>query len=270
MGSGITDALRRWLPRHDSHRQAVYRQTRVELDRLLGTELASGADAAADLDDLVARAGAEVDRLSGPMQELAAFLTPDRQAGGASLVVALAEILFVPRQDRTEYRDNRLASPPWDIRRLLLEYAVWSMRLDEEATALTRHFCAEQCHRLPVGCCTIAGYDMGVTPEAMLKAQELEARLTGWTQRVDEENRCRYHGPTGCCLRRFKAPACTGMLCDPLVAHLQAHHGGAALDRFRKRLAQYSIRSLDRALIFEAMQSAVEAARRVDRGLPEH
>ncbi len=196
------------------------------------------------------------------LRPLPLFLAPDRARPEESLAEALLEILHLPRAERSEYVNNPLPTPPWDLRRLLLEYALWSARLDEGLGALTKGFCARGCDRLPVGCCSVLGYDLGLVPAAMLRAQELEARAWGWTPPA-REDRCKYHGPQGCCLRLFKSPACAGMLCDALVADLRARHDAAPLEAFLTPLARFRNHPLDRAAIFEVMAAVVAAGRRL-------
>ena len=262
MGTVEQTALHAWLESHGGDAETVCSATAVELDRLLMTSVRADCCPTSDLDGFLGSAGHRVDGLPRHAQALATFLTPDAAVGGASLVEALAEILFVPRQHRTEYRFHRLPSPPWRIRRLLLEYAVWAQRLDDAATSLTRGFCAEHCDRLPTGCCAIPGYDMGLSTEAMLAAQELEATMLGWTEPPSEEG-CKFHGPTGCCLLRFKSPACAGMLCDAAVADLRRRWPASALEEFLVPLAKYRNQILNRSEIFDTMREVVEAAQRL-------
>ena len=268
MGDDLTRALETWLASGAAAGRSaatVQRETLWELDRLLGSGLATAAQNLPGLElepelelasfvEVVGRRLEEGDADAA----LVDLLAPDRARAGASLVAALAEILFVPRLQRTEYLANTLPSPPWRIGLLLLEYAVWSVRIDEELGALTKGFCARSCTRLPVGCCSVLGYDMGVVPEAMLSAQELEARAQGWTP-PEREDTCRYHGPRGCHLRLFKSPACAGMLCDALIDDLRDRFEEPAPAAFLEALARFRNHTLDRAAVFEHM-AAVAAA----------
>ena len=201
-------------------------------------------------------AGRQLLQLDGP-RRLIEFLSPEPQRPGVSLVEALVQILFVPRRQRTEYLDNSLPTPPWSITRLLLEYAVWSVRIDELLGALTKVFCARACQRLPVGCCSVLGYDMGMVPHAMLRAQRLEARGDGWSAPAVETH-CKYHGPAGCCLRLFKSPACAGMLCDELVQELRGRFAAPPLSAFLEALARYRNHLLDREQIFTSMAEVIQ------------
>jgi hypothetical protein len=266
MGTAEQTALHAWLESQRGDAEAVCSATAVELDRLLMTTISADCCPTSDLDGFLRSAGRRVDELPRDVKALATFLTPDSAVGGASLAEALAEILFVPRRERTEYRSNRLPSPPWRIRRLLLEYALWSQRLDDAATSLTRGFCASHCDRRPVGCCSIPGYDMDLSTEAMLAVQELEATMLGWTEPASEQG-CKYHGPTGCCLLRFKSPACAGMLCDAVVADLRRRFAPSALEEFLVPLAAFRNQTLNRAPIFDAMREVVEAAQRLGSAL---
>jgi hypothetical protein len=229
----------------------------LELNRLLGTRLPCE-------DESLPAVERRLDETSAPTRALLAHLSPRR--GG--IAGALDEILFVPRLRRIEYVDNPTGRPPWKIQRLLLEYAVWSLRIDEVLGALTKGYCATSCDRLPAGCCTVLGYDLGLVPGAMLRAQELEARLRGWTGRDEAEPRrpslqetCRYHGPEGCCLRRFKSPACAGMLCEALEEDLRRRFAPGPLEAFLAPLARFRTHALDRAAIFAVMEQVVVAGR---------
>ncbi len=219
-------------------------------------------------------ADAELARLFGPrpwspgLQPLLTYLAPDRQRPEKSLAEALAEILFVPRPERTEYLQQRSAQPPWDIRRLLLEYALWSARLDRIQAALTKAFCASECPRPPyvnrdgealtVGCCSIQGYDMGLSTPGLLRAQELEAMAVGWAPPAREEQ-CTYLGPSGCRLRLFKSPACVGMLCDELARDLGNGRSPGAVAAFLEPLARLRVMVLDREEIFACMAEVATA-----------
>jgi hypothetical protein len=202
-----------------------------------------------------------LDSEPAPKRALIGFLAsePNRLA---SLVEDLAEILFLPRQQRSEYSQARKSSPPWKIKKLLLEYALWSKRVDAVLGALTKGFCADHCDRLPVGCCSVLGYDLGLTIEAMLEAQNLEAASHGWQAPAREEN-CKFHSQTGCCLALFKSPACAGMLCDAILEKLRREHPDQAVEAFLEPLALFRNHILDRDRIFELMRATVEAGRRL-------
>lgn len=252
-------ALGSWLAHSGASEAEVRRQTVEELHHLLGLDLsAMSRDERASLPDFFEALGRRLERGPAELLALVKFLAPDRQRPGQSLAEALAEILVVPRLRRTEYLGHQGSLPPWEMGRLLLEYALWSVRLDHVLGALTKGFCAGHCQRLPVGCCSVLGYDMGLVPRGMLRAQQLEARAGGWTPPRSEEH-CKYHGPRGCCLRLFKSPACAGMLCDELVAHLGVGHDEAALAAFLAPLAQYRNHVLDREAIFQRMAEVVAA-----------
>ena len=196
----------------------------------------------------------------GPRRALICFLASEPKRL-SSLVEDLAEIIFLPRQQRSEYSQARLSSP-WKIKKLLLEYALWSRRLDAVLGALTKGFCADHCDRLPVGCCSVLGYDLGITTEAMLEAQRLEAAIKGW-QAPARENKCKYHSQTGCCLALFKSPACAGMMCDGILEKLRSEHPAQAVEAFLEPLALYRNHTLDRERIFELMRATVEAGQRL-------
>ena len=238
------------------------RMVAAELERLLGVGLRTELCPTSDARTFFERVGARIDVLGGAAAELVAFLAPDPLHDGASLAEAVAEILLLPRRDRTEYRDGRLASPPWDIRRLLVEYALWAQRLDDTVVSLTSQYCATRCDRLPRGCCSIPGYDMGMVPDALLDAQQLEARLVGHAL-PEHEVGCKYHTPRGCTLRRFKSPACIGMLCAPLVANLRQRSRPSRIEALLVPLARFRNHYFDREQGFTLMRDIVVAAERL-------
>jgi hypothetical protein len=190
---------------------------------------------------------------------------PERGPALACLVEEVAEILFVPRHERSEYVDHPLDTPPWRIRKLMLEYALLSREIDDLVGFLNKGFCANACDRLPVGCCSILGYDMGLVPETLLKLQDLEARwqaTAGWPWRPlvpgEVERKCRYHTDRGCVLARFKSPACIGYLCPPLLEHLGSRFPPADLGRFLQALARFRNQPFDRDQLFGAMQRVLD------------
>ncbi len=251
-----------WLAQRPAEEASLRQTVLCELDRLFGTHLGARRWPQERLSDFYWEVGSALQGAAAGDGLLLHALAPDPARGVASIVEALAEILFLPRGERTEYVTHRLPSPPWDIRRLLLEYAFWSLQVDEVLGSLTKGFCADHCDRLPVGCCSVLGYDLGVVPEAMLRLQQLEARAEGWAPPAVED-KCKYHGPQGCCLRLFKSPACAGMLCDALVDDLGRRHATGPLGAFLGALARYRNHDLDRAEIFAAMGEVVSAGRRL-------
>jgi hypothetical protein len=261
----MVTALDAWLAQSSVSLLEVEDRTLAELDRLFLTQLASPTSVHQSWADFLQVVGHQLDSQSGNDGVLLAALAPDRERRGESLVEALAEILFVPRHERTEYVHKSVGAPPWDIRRLLLEYGVWSLRVDEVLERLTKGFCARGCERLPTGFCSVLGYDMGMVPEAMLELQRLEASGQGWTA-PKREDKCKYHGPAGCCLRLFKSPACAGMLCDALVADLERRFPAEPLAAFLQPLALYRNHLLDRREIFELMAAVVTTGRRLLAG----
>ncbi len=166
----------------------------------------------------------------------------------------LAEILFLPREERAEYANHRDIAKPYVISKLLLEYALFSIRLDRLIGSLTKRFCATRCLRLPVGCCSILGYDMNLVPHKMLELQLVEAQRIHWQQPLREE-KCKYHTATGCVLRLFKSPACIGYLCDDLNGHLSTAFPNDRLADFLSSLSIFRNCYLDRQNIFLAMEA---------------
>ena len=229
-----------------------------EIEALLGLDLKPSPLAAGDWPGMrAALAAALEERLDGPTAGMIAALVTDRDAPVAAFVEDLAEILFVPRTRRSEYRFNTLASRPWCIQRLLLEYATWSRRLDDHQTALSKAICARACDRLPTGCCSVLGYDLGLVPDRMLALQRLEAERAGWTL-PDRELGCRYHTPRGCALRLFKSPACVGFMCQAIEDALLDRHGPPAR-AYLEQLDRFQRCDLDRVRIFERMAAAARA-----------
>ncbi len=234
-------------------------QLSKELGSIFGVTLPRPESLPTDPVAFITALANHLDEGPGPRHKLIRFLAPDN----LSLVFALAEILFLPRRQRSEYRHNPLPTPPWQIKKLLLEYALWSLRLDRLLGKLTKGFCAQHCDRPPVGCCSILGYDLGLVPETMLEAQELEAATHGW-QAPAVEDKCKYHSDTGCCLALFKSPACAGMLCDGILEKLRSNHPAKAIEAFLEPLALYRNHALDREQIFELMRKTVDAGQRLE------
>lgn len=180
-----------------------------------------------------------------------------------ALVNDIAEILFMPRAERSEYRNHRLPSPPYVIEKLLLEYALLAVELDDLIGRLSKSFCAAQCPTAPVGCCHLLGYDMGLVPDRMLSVQRLEAVRNGWRAptRPDVE-KCRYHTQTGCTLRLFKSPACIGAMCTAVGRHLDTRYPPSDLAVLREKLQTFRNCDIDRTEVFRAMRSVIDAGRR--------
>ncbi len=200
---------------------------------------------------------------------------PERGRELACLVEEVAEILFLPRHLRSEYVHHPLDTPPWRIRKLMLEYALLSREIDDLVGFLNKGFCAKSCDRLPVGCCSILGYDMGLVPQTLLNLQDLEARwqaTAGWAWRPlapgEVERKCRYHTERGCVLARFKSPACVGYLCPPLLAHLGSRFPQAELGRFLQALTRFRNQPFDREQLFDAMQRVLDTGRALGVGHP--
>lgn len=232
----------------------------AEINALLGGSLQVCADQPAGWPGLRDRLAADLDAtLDEPGRALVAAMACDQREPAAAFVEDLAEILFVRRPQRSEYRFNTLRSRPWRIERLMLEYATWARRLDAHQSALTKAYCARACDRLPVGCCSVLGYDLGLVPDRMLALQRLEALGAGWSP-PEREDGCRYHTRSGCVLRLFKSPACIGFVCDRLAASLREAHGPAAR-AFIDGLDLFQRCDLDRERVFEQMRAAEQAGR---------
>ncbi|MCP4606041.1 MAG: hypothetical protein GY847_36935 [Proteobacteria bacterium] len=181
-----------------------------------------------------------------------------------SLVISdLAEILFIEREQRTEYVTNQETFPPYKIGKLLLEYAVKSRCVDEIVGMMTKGYCAETCDKLPIGCCHILGYDLGLVPEVMLRAQEIEARRCGWTPSPTED-KCKFHTASGCQIALFKSPACVGYLCPPLEKMLKEKYPTDKLGAFLDALVVFRNCDIDRSKVFDAMDAVIEKGSALD------
>jgi hypothetical protein len=240
-----------------------------EVNALLTMSLRPPSTLADDFDGLILGLADALDRAildpgygfgAQATRRLLAALTLDGEHPSRGLLTDLAEILFLPRERRSEYTTNRHVAPPYRIRKLLLEYAVFGRQIDELVGVLSKDYCAHQCVSPPVGCCHILGYDLGLVPEVMLDLQRLEAHRRGWQPPGVEEN-CRYHTATGCVLALFKSPACVGYLCEPLVSQLRADRPGPELSRFLQQLSVFNNCDLDRRKVFRAMRATIEAGR---------
>jgi hypothetical protein len=262
--SASTESADRLTRAHAARPGAVAERLNAEVGLLLG--VAAGTPDVETMDQLLraiaARAAEQIDAPGYPFdptatRALVRQLASDRARPLESLVRDLAEILLLPRHARSEYTENRTGAPPYRIGKLLLEYAVSSRRIDAIVGALTKEYCATACDRLPVGCCSIDGYDMGVMPSALLAAQELEARRRGWRPPASHD-KCKFHGARGCALVLFKSPACVGMLCDALVALLRRRHPAARLEPFLAALAELRVRDIDRERVFVAQRGVID------------
>ncbi len=192
--------------------------------------------------------------------ELVAELASNRRSPISSLVRDLAEILFLPREERTEYTSHEAAPKPWVFPKLMLEYALSATRLDTVVGGLLAPFCARHCPSPPVGCCHLLGYDMGLVPDGMLRMQELEARLRGWRLPPDpDREKCRYHTESGCVLRLFKTPACLQFVCEPMRDALRRDCGRQAAQSLVDALHELGACDIDRQKVFEKLALAVRA-----------
>ncbi len=242
-----------------------------EINGLLGVALSSQGSRNEDhrvcLDDLSARTtDAVMDKDYGFARdetlELIALLTAGQRNSVRGFVYDVADILFLDREQRTEYVNNEQVAPPYKIHKLMLEYAMKSKHVDDIVGALTKPYCAASCHKLPTGCCYILGYDLGLVPKTMLRLQAVEARRNGHiTPRV--EDKCKYHTPTGCTLSLFKSPACIGYLCDGLIGSLEEAYPEAELNTFFKHLEIFRNCHIDRSQVFDAMDGLIAAGRKL-------
>jgi hypothetical protein len=236
-------------------RLARGRRLAAALGALFGPGLALPEAPPADWPGLQARLAAALEAYRGPRTFVLAELGGAGEQPAVQLVADVAEILFVPRRQRSHYAGHREPWAPWDMRRLLLEYALAAEGLERLQDALTKPFCATACSRLPVGCCSVQGYDMGVVPERMLALQQIEALAAGWKPPLIEID-CRYHTDRGCALRLFKSPACCGTLCDELVTWLRRSRPAALVEPWLAAMARFRNCPLGRQRIFDLMAEA--------------
>jgi hypothetical protein len=223
------------------------------------------------VDDLSERVSAQLEEKGGSLEKGAIMglirrLASDREQPVPSFIRDLCEILLLPREERSEYTCHEQSGKPFQINKILLEYALKSIEIDEIMGRVTKRYCAESCDRWPTGCCYILGYDLGLVPEAMLELQRLEARKNGWEAIVDGvERHCRYHSARGCTLAVSKSPSCVGHLCDRLESHLRDSHPAAVLDPFLEALARFRNCCIDRSQVFEAMDAIIRTGRALIR-----
>lgn len=191
-------------------------------------------------------------------------LTTNRDTAISSLINDIAEILFLRRDQRTEYVSNKIHAQPYNIRKLMLEYALKSKLIDEIVGVLTKGHCANSCDKLPTGCCYILGYDLNLVPDTMLELQEIEAIRNGHEFPPVEE-KCKYHTSSGCTIALFKSPQCVGYLCDGLEEFLKDTYQPKDLEAFLKHLFIFRNCYIDRSNIFDAMDATIAAGRRLQQ-----
>jgi hypothetical protein len=256
-------------------RRSFFETVTARLDALLGLEVEARPRLQepypAFVDDLCERVNARLEEQGRVFQrdallQLIVRLASDREHPVASFIHDICEIEFLPREDRSEYRCAEQNWKPFEINKILLEYAIRSSQIDEIMGLLTKGYCAESCDRLPTGCCYILGYDLGLVPEAMVELQRLEARKNGWEAIVDGvERKCRFHSSTGCTIAVSKSPSCIGHLCDPLEAHLRERYPAVLLKPFLEALARFRNCFIDRSKVFEAMDAIIQTGRALMR-----
>lgn len=191
------------------------------------------------------------------------FLATDRQNPSLSLVENVCDILFLEREQRSEYVESKGGASPFKIRKLLLEYALFSVQIDKIIGELTKNYCAQNCDRLPVGCCSVLGYDLGIIPEVMLEAQTLEARTRGFLEPSPLLKKCRFHTDEGCIIALFKTPACVGFLCEGLIFMLEETYPKPMARDFVAALTAFRNCDIDRREVFEKMKETIEAGNRL-------
>jgi len=243
----------------------------AQVDALLGLQIDAPTSIqeqySAFVDDLCERMNARFEEKrcgfdKGAAMQLIARLASDRERPVPSFIRDVCEIQFLRREERSEYICHKQSWKPFKINKILLEYAIKSIQIDEIIGLLTKGYCAESCNRLPTGCCYILGYDLGLVPEAMLELQRLEAKKNGWDAIVEGvEEQCRFHSSRGCAIALFKSPACIGYLCDQLGAHLEDRCSAVVLEPFLEALARFRNCFIDRSRVFEAMDEIIQTGR---------
>ncbi len=262
------DVMQQWYRRQGPDGQRSARQRVLdEIESLLGVKLSVSPSGpwirwvASAAEALEATVSSSTSPYAAELNfELIHGMTHDRSAGVSGFINELAEILLLPRAERSEYQIEAGQPEPFWIRKLLLEYATKGRHLDALTGALTKGHCAHECDRLPTGCCSVAGYDMGVMPGAMRRLQVIEARRTGWEAPAREEN-CRFHTVTGCNLATFKSPHCVGFLCEGLHSSLAARFAPKPLATFCEKFALFRVSAIDRSQVFDAMDDLLTAGR---------
>jgi hypothetical protein len=252
-------------------RRWFFETVTAQIDALLGLEIDAPRSLKeqypAFVDDLSERMNARLEEKGGgfhdgALMRLILRLASDREEPVPSFIHDVCEIQFLSREDRSEYTCHEQSGKPFKINKILLEYAIKSIQVDEIVGLVTKRYCAESCDRLPTGCCHILGYDLGLVPEAMLELQRLEARKNGWEAIVDGvERQCRFHSARGCTIALSKSPSCVGHLCDPLVSHLKDSYPAEVLDPFLEALARFRNCCIDRSEVFEAMDAIIRTGR---------
>jgi hypothetical protein len=252
-------------------RRRLWETVTAQIHGLLGLEIGAPTGIqdrySAFVDDLCERVEVRLEEESRGLDESAAMqlilcLASDRERPVPSFIRDVCEIQCLPRDERLGDIRREQSWKPFRVKEILLEYAIKSSQIDEIIGLLTKGYCAESCDRLPTGCCTIPGYDLGLVPETMLELQRLEARKNGWDAVVDGvEERCRFHSSRGCTIALFKSPACIGHLCDQLGAHLEDRYSTAVLGPFLEALARFRNCCIDRSRVFEAMDAMIRTGR---------
>lgn len=197
------------------------------------------------------------------IRDFVRFLTTDRQNPSLCLVEDVCDILFIEREQRSEYLEKKGGPPPFKIRKLLLEYALFSRQIDRIIGELTKNYCAHNCDRLPVGCCSVLGYDLGLVPEVMLEAQTMEARILGFREPSPLVKKCKFHHDDGCIIALFKTPACVGFLCEGLIFMLEETYPQAMARDFVAALTAFRNCDIDRREVFEKMKKTIECGNRL-------
>ncbi len=242
-----------------------------EINSLLGLNLDCQGERTEDyelfLDDLAARTADAIMNQDNRVAaqdtfELISLLTTGGERNIRGLIHDMAQILFLERERRSEYVNNTQVAHPYNIHKLMLEYAMKSRHVDHLVGDLTKRFCATSCPKLPTGCCYILGYDLGLVPKTMLRLQAIESRRHGHLIPTVEE-KCKYHTRTGCTLSLFKTPACIRYLCDDLIESLEATYPRSDVADFLTCLETFGNCHIDRSKVFAAMDGVIASGRKL-------
>ena len=140
---------------------------------------------------------------------------------------------------------------------ILLELIMDEMGLKE--------YCAENCLRLPVGCCNDNYFNRMVPYELeSLQRQEVVANGLECSRLILSLSReCIYHTTEGCKLTTLKSPACVGFLCKKLEDYVAFKYVLGDSDVFIKNMKKVSEGSLvgDADSLFSNMDTAIETGK---------
>ncbi len=195
--------------------------------------------------DLVRSAGSEVQKAFFEDEQVAVIqaMTGEKMHERAGEVLAQATLdLILSAGNLPVPRPSPLQSE------LTIEYGIRTVKLDALLDRMTRPYCADDCSKMPTGCCTSDFHSW--LPLEMRNLQQIEAIIKGWKKRTGQE--CRYHSHEGCYIDVWKAPVCIGYLCNPLKGMLKSTYSGD-IDKFC--IALSDIEGLQRQDLYKEARS---------------